>query len=508
MERSNDRGGPPIRIVILGGGTAGWMAANLFAARWPGRAQVTVVESEAIGIIGVGEGSTPQLKAFFDQIGLAEADWMPRANATYKVGIRFRGWSERPGFAEYFHPFPCLLDRHTEPAFFLNARGRRSGVDLPAHPDDYFVPTAVAAARRAPRPPEHFPFELAYGYHFDAHLVGEVLRDHAVARGVTWLQRTIAQVGVSEAGAVTHLDDTAGGRIEGDLFVDASGFRAVIAEAALGAKFLPFADNLFNDSAVVMPTPADPDTVPSETVAIAMRAGWRWSIPLTNRFGNGYVYSSSFIAPDDAEAELRAALGPGAAETPARHLRMKVGRLAESWTGNCLAIGLAQGFIEPLEATALHIVQATVEGFIQAYEAGGFTPAKRPDFNRMIAARYEGIRDYIVCHYRVNQRTDTDYWRAAARVEALSDSLKGVLTAWFTGADLADEIARQNIARYYAPASWHALLAGYGTFPDDARLKPPRADAPGFDIAVVRDFVRRCALNYPDHKAALAALAA
>lgn len=496
-----------VRIVILGGGTAGWMAANLFAARWPGRAAVTVIESEEIGIVGVGEGSTPQLKAFFDQIGLAEADWMPRANATYKVGIRFRGWSERPGFGEYFHPFPSHLDLHTAPAFFHNARARRQGVDLPAHPDPFFVPAALAHARRGPRAAETFPFEVSYGYHFDAHLVGAVLRDHSVARGVTRLERTIAEVGVSAGGRVTHLTDTDGNRIEGDLFVDASGFRAVIAEAALGAKFLPFADNLMNDSAVVMPTAADPDSVPSETVAIAMQAGWRWIIPLTNRCGNGYVYSSRYISAEDAEAELRAALGPQAADTPARHLKMKVGRLADSWTSNCLAIGLAQGFIEPLEATALHIVQATVEGFMAAYEQGGFTDSGRDGFNRAIAARYEGIRDYIVCHYRVNRRTDTPYWRDNAANQALSDSLKGVLTSWFTGARLEDEIERQGIARYYAPASWACLLAGYGTFPDDAKLKPPPPGAPGYDMAVIHDFVTRCALNFADHKATLKEMA-
>ncbi|HWT13470.1 MAG TPA: tryptophan halogenase family protein [Allosphingosinicella sp.] len=489
----------PLRIVILGGGTAGWMAANLFAQRWPGRAEVTVVESEEIGIVGVGEGSTPQLKAFFDQLGIAEADWMPACNATYKVGIGFRGWSERPGFDHYFHPFASQLDVHTAPAFFFNSRARRQRQDVWAHPDRFFVPACLAEQRLGPRPAESFPFEIGYGYHFDAHLIGGYLRAHAAGRGVRRREARIAEVGVDSQGQVTHLGAEGGERIEGDFFVDCSGFRSMIAQQALGVPFLPFANNLFNDSAVVMPTPIDPDGTDSSTLATALRNGWAWRIPLRNRIGNGYVYSSLHCSPDEAEAELRAHLGLGD-EVAARHLRMKVGRVENSWAGNCLAVGLSQGFIEPLEATALHIVQATVEGFIQAFEAGGFGARERDGFNRAINARYEGIRDYIVCHYRVNRRTDTAYWRDNAAHDNLSDSLKAILTSWFTGGDLEAEIERQDIAKYYAPLSWHCLLAGYGNFPDDRAIRPAGPAALRHDMAAIDDFVRRCALNFPDHR--------
>jgi len=176
---------------------------------------------------------------------------------------------------------------------------------------------------------------------------------------------------------------------------------------------------------------------------------------------------------------------------------MKVGRVETSWTRNCLAIGLAQGFIEPLEATALHIVQATVEGFIDDYEGGGFGPAQRDAFNTRIAARYEGIRDYIVLHYRVSQRSDTAYWRDNAANQALSDSLKSMMTAWFTGEDVEAEVARQDIGKYYAPLSWVALLAGYGTFPPDDRLRVPEQGALRYPMAATDDFLARCALNFP-----------
>ncbi len=495
----------PLRVVILGGGTAGWMAANLIAHRWAGRAEVSVIESSDIPIVGVGEGSTPQLKSFFDTLGISEAEWMPRCNATYKNGIGFRGWSERPGFEAYFHPFPTQLDVHTAPAFFFNALARRRGQDVWAHPDRFFLPAYLAAHQLGPRPAANFPFDIGYGYHFDAYLVGAFLRSHAGRNGVRHLERRIVEVAVSDTGEVSHLVAEGGEQIGGDIFIDSSGFRSVIAQEALRVRFLPFEKNLFNDSAVVMPTPANALGTSSQTIAQALKHGWAWEIPLTNRTGNGYVYSSAYCSADEAEAELRGYLEADD-DVSARHLKMKVGRVEQSWAANCLAVGLAQGFIEPLEATALHIVQATVEGFIKAFEDGGFTPANRDAFNRSIAARYEGIRDYIVCHYRVNRRTDTAYWRDNAANDHLSDSLKGILTSWFTGNDLEAEINRQGIANYYAPISWHCLLAGYGTFPKDAVIRPAEPAALRHDLAAIDDFIARCALNFPDHKQLLADL--
>ncbi|OYY68109.1 tryptophan halogenase family protein [Sphingomonas sp. 28-63-12] len=498
----------PIRIVVLGGGTAGWMTANLLAHAWGavkgnGRAQVAVVESPDIGIIGVGEGSTPQLKAFFDRLGMAERDWMPRCNATYKTGIAFHGWSDRAGCESYFHPFPTALDVHSEDAFFTHCAARRGGADLPAHPDRFFLPAWLALHGKGPHPAANFPFDVSYGYHFDAHLVGGMLRDHAVSLGVEHIKARVVQVHVAEDGNVAALITDQGEPIASDVFIDSSGFRGVIAQQALGVVFKPFADNLFNDSAVVMPTPHASDPINPYTRATALSAGWCWDIPLTSRTGNGYVYASGYVSPDAAETELRAHLGLLDSDVAARHLQMKVGRVADSWSANCLAVGLAQGFLEPLEATALHLVQATVEGFIAAFEQGDFTPRHRDGFNRMIAARYEGVRDYIVCHYRMNQRHDTAYWRDNAANSALSDSLKSILTCWFTGQDMVAEIARQDIGGYYSAISWHCLLAGYGSFPEDDRMRPVPI---GNRMAIIDDFIARCGMNFPTHQSMLAAL--
>jgi hypothetical protein len=241
------------------------------------------------------------------------------------------------------------------------------------------------------------------------------------------------------------------------------------------------------------------------TRATARSAGWIWHIPLTNRVGNGYVFSSRYIDPDAAAAELRTHLGL-AADAEVRHLQMRVGRVERSWVGNCLAIGLAQGFLEPLEATALHIVLATVEGFIGAVDRGGQSDEARHAFNASVARRYEGIRDYIVCHYRAARRADSDYWRDATSHDQLSDSLKGLFTAWYTGADVEEEIAAQDIAGYYSALSWHCLMAGYGNFPDDSRLRPPGDDIHTWDMAEIDRFIAGCVMNFPPHQDALGML--
>jgi hypothetical protein len=234
-----------------------------------------------------------------------------------------------------------------------------------------------------------------------------------------------------------------------------------------------------------------------------LSSGWAWKIPLTNRAGNGYVYSSRYIDADAAETELRAHLGMLNADIEARHLTMRIGRVEQSWVRNCLAVGLSQGFIEPLEATALHIVQATVEAFIDAFDKNENSADHAAKFNRAIARRYDGIRDYIVAHYRMNQRTDSDYWRDNAANNALSDDLKALMTAWFTGADLAEDIARLNIGGYYSPLSWHCLFAGYGTFPPDTKLTATIDGLDLVDMAKIDNFIDGCALNFESHRAGL-----
>ncbi len=491
---------PDQRLVIVGGGTAGWMAANLLAHRWPDM-PITLIETSHIGTIGVGEGSTPSLKRFFERIGIAEADWMPRCNATWKTNIRFAGWSPDAPVPDYSHPFLSQIDLHTTDAFINNCRNRRLGHAVPTAPAEFLLNGVLASQAKAPLAPPHFPFRMEYGYHFDAGLLGEFLRETAMARGVVHRDARIVDAVMTETGDIAAVLTDHGQAFAGDMFFDCSGFAALLIGAKLGVGFTSFRDNLFNDAAVVLPTPMI-GTPPVETLATALSSGWCWSIPLTNRFGNGYVYSSDHLSADAAEAELRKHLGWCDASQPARHLRFAVGQRNRHWAGNVLAVGLAQGFIEPLEATALHLALGTLDMFMTAYERGGFTRQYADDVNARISDRIERVRDYIVAHYTLNTRTDSAYWGDNRAHGQLSAPLRHILDVWYRRGDLGEELARQRNLSHFGNESWHCLLAGYGAFP---AATAPRDDAVDFHAARgIGAFLHGCSLNFPTHAAALA----
>lgn len=489
----------PIDIVIVGGGTAGWMAANLMASRWgDGRARITVVESPEIGIIGVGEGSTPSLKRFFRKIGVDEAGWMQACHATYKLNIRFEDWSPASGVAAYSHPFFSKIDSLNEQAFFVNCMTRRLGLDVTTLPDRFLLGGVLAAQGKGPITPANFPFDIEYGYHFDSALLGRFLANHAVSRGVKLIEATIRKAELNSQGDIVAVLGDDGLCIKGDLFVDCTGFKSLLLQQELGVPFRSFKNNLFNDSAVVIATaPPARARLPVQTVSRALSAGWSWHIPLTNRVGNGYVYSSPFLSADSAEAELRRSLGLAADEGEARHLKMKVGQAERHWNRNCLALGLAQGFIEPLEATALHLVQVSIESFMTCFEEGRFTTLHQPRFNKDIVDRFERVRDYIVAHYKLNTRSDSDYWRANRDNDQLSDALGTLLQAWFDRADIVKEISRTQGSSQFSAISWHCLLAGYGAFPPIAPNQPGTGDL--YVESGISEFLNGCALNFRSH---------
>lgn len=494
----------PFQIVILGGGTAGWMAANLFANKWQSKAvNVTLVESSEIGIVGVGEGSTPTLKRFFTMLDIDESQWMPRCNATYKVNIKFDGWSPASGIQSYSHPFISQIDTFTERAFHVNCRTRRLGLDTHTKPEDFLLNGVLAQQGLGPITPDNFPFRMEYGYHFDSHLLGEFLAEHAVALGVKHLQARIASVQTHPNGDIARLITDDQQSIEGDLFIDCTGFAGLLIQKTLGVPFHSFKDNLFNNAAVVLPTEID-SLIPVETTSTALSNGWAWKIPLINRYGNGYVYSSDFISADQAETELRQHLGAQDDPQECRHLSMRVGQVASHWFKNCLALGLSQGFIEPLEATALHLVQVGIEMFMTDFEEGNFSAAKQSHFNQQISERYERVRDYIVAHYKLNTRQDSEYWRANRDNSHLSESLIQLLEVWYKREDLGNEISRQQLSTHFGSTSWHCLLAGYGAFPPLAANQPGKGDL--YTEQEVAKFLSGCALNFKAHQVNLQAL--
>jgi 2-polyprenyl-6-methoxyphenol hydroxylase-like FAD-dependent oxidoreductase len=487
-------------IVILGGGTAGWIAANLIATHWADRElDITLVESPDIGIIGVGEGSTPPLRHFLEVIGVAEDDWMGRCDATYKVGITFKDWSTKPGFDEYFHPFLCQPDEFSVPGFFHNSFLRRQGVDLDGHPSQFFLAWELARQRLAPVAPPNFPFEMNYGYHFNSGLLGQFLQEWAAKKGVKYKQATVTDTVLNEHGYIDYLKTDTEETIKADFYVDSTGFRSALLQQALGVPFESCEDVLFNDSAVVFPTEPEDNPMP-QTISTAMKHGWVWKIPLTSRFGNGYVYSSKYVDDDDAEMELREHLGLVDSDIEARKLKFKVGRVKEHWAKNCLAVGLSQGFIEPLEATALDMVQETVARFIEAANKGNFTDQYRDEFNERISKRFDAVRDYIVCHYRISTRSDTDYWLDAGSNEKISSSLRELLTAWMSGKNITDELERQNLDAYFPSVSWNCLLAGKGIYPTPEQVRPGNEMAHKYDLDKIATYLQGCALNFKSHR--------
>lgn len=486
------------KILIVGGGTAGWMAASLLACKLK-NTEVCLVESKDIGIIGVGEGSTPHLKLFFDALDITDSEWMPRCNATYKNGITFDKWSAITGFESYFHPFAAQTDDiFTVPLFYKNIQARMQGYNVNAHPDNYFLESYLSKNNLGPLPAESFPFGVAYGYHFDSALLGQFLAEKAENLGVKRIFGHVDDVLVKDDGNLSAVKLKDGSLLKADFFIDSSGFSSLLIQKTLKVEFTSFKDNLFNDSAVVIPSEIS-QIMPVETKATALSNGWAWQIPLRNRFGNGYVYSSNYIDSDQAETELRQHLGLLNSDVEARHLKMKVGRVEKHWHKNCLAVGLSQGFIEPLEATALGLVFNTISQFIQCFQEGKGTNKFEEAFNQDINSKFDGIRDYIVCHYKMNQRTDTEYWQDNSANSNISDNLSKILTLWNHSQDFTGDMHKYNLAGSYHPKSWACLLAGYGVFPKLHREQSVDYSAYQQELEGLNDFIRRCGLNFKKH---------
>lgn len=497
-------GNVPKRILIVGGGTAGWMAANILLAAWGQQGtEISLVESPDVDTIGVGEGSTPLLKRFFALIGVSEAEWMPACNATYKSGIRFSGWSTKPGYSSYFHPFFSTFDQRATQEFFQAADQQRAGQSTRTHPDGYFLNNQLALESLAPVPAsEPLSDQIEYGYHFDSALLGRFLRDRAVELGLRHYLDHVTSVAQSEDGSIAKVSTRKSGDLCADLYIDCTGFARLLIGKVLGEQLIPFKENLFNDSALAVQTPLKVDApIAPETQSSALSAGWVWKIPLYNRWGNGYVYSSEFLSPDGAETEFRRHLGLLEEDVTVRRLNMPVGRIENHWKKNCLAVGLSQGFIEPLEATALMTTQATLENII-AYlgQAPQLSEALQKNYNSHVNNMIEGIRDYIVAHFRVNSRDDTDYWRACRMQSQPSDALASLLKVWDSGGDFLAELYRQGGRQIYDARSWYCLLSGYGRLPGDGAgtEQYPKGATLGY-----QDFIRQQGQVFQNHRTQL-----
>ena len=408
------------QIVIVGGGTAGWMAAAAFARFLGPSYSIRLIESDDIGTVGVGEATIPAIQLFNQSLGIDENEFIRATQGSFKLGIEFADWTG-PGH-RYIHAFgqigrPLgLLPFHQ---YWLRHRHEGGTSSL----WDY-APTALAAAEnRFARPQEKpgaLPSGVAYAYHFDACLYAQFLRKYAEARGVVRTEGQVVDADLNaETGFIEAVNLMSGATVEGDLFIDCSGFRGLLIEQALGSGYEDWSNYLPCNRALAVPC-ASVEPLTPYTRATAREAGWQWRIPLQHRTGNGYVYCSEFISDADATATLMSNLDGEALAEP-RQLRFVTGKRRQIWKKNCVALGLSSGFLEPLESTSIHLIQAGIAKLLNFLPTAGFDRADIDAFNGQMDFEFHSIRDFIILHYKANNRPG-EFWRQC-RDMPIPDSL-------------------------------------------------------------------------------------
>jgi tryptophan halogenase len=489
----------PIRdIVIVGGGTAGWMAAAAFARVLGGRYAIRLIESDEIGIVGVGESTVPHLKLFNNLLGVDEAEFVRRTQGSFKLGIQFNDWG-RIG-DRYFHSFGSfgpdlgLLPFHQ---YWLKARRQGKAADL----GTYSLNALAAGQGRfmvsaSDVPPTSPLANIAYAYQFDAGLYARFLREYAERQGVRRIEGKIVDVALHpDSGFVEALTLASGTRIAGDLFVDCSGFRGLLIEQALHAGYDDFSRWLPCDRAVAVACEKVGPPTPY-TRATARAAGWQWRIPLQHRTGNGHVYSSAHLSDDEAVATLLQHLDGRPLGEP-RLLRFTAGMRRKFWDRNVVALGLASGFMEPLESTSIYMVQSGIARFLNLFPWNDFDPVLVERYNAQSVFEYERIRDFLILHYHATERTDSAFWndcRSMAIPPALAETIRLFRDS--------GRFFRQG-EEMFALVSWVQVMIGQGIVP--AHYHPlvdqvAQADMEGY-IASVGRVIASCVQAMPSHAA-------
>lgn len=505
---------PISNVLIVGGGTAGWLTAA-FLARTLGTAskdgvRITLVESKEIGIIGVGEGTFPSIRGTLAAIGIDEARFVRECNATFKQGIKFVDWV-RPqgtsGIDHYFHPFSMPSQRQGGPELLPYWLQGAAGEGIP-FADASTMQKRVADASRGPKRIEDGDFlgPMNYAYHFDATRFAALLSEHAKSLGVEQLLATVESVTLAEDGAIASIITNDCGTLTADLYIDCTGFRATLIGEALGSPFRNINDVLFVDRAlaVQVPYPQADSPIPSYTISTAKEAGWIWDIGLQQRRGVGYVYSSRHT--DDARAMqvLRDYVGQttGSAqeEINPRMLKLNVGYREVHWIKNCVAIGLSGGFLEPLEASGIGLIETAAYLVSFLFPHNGDTAPVAKIFNDMMRERYERVVDFVKMHYCLSQRSDHPFWLDNTDPNSIPETLRDKLVMWrCRPPHRLDFITDLDM---YPPSSWQYVLYGmeFQTAMYANTVSYPRLDEARKEFAMIAQVAHRAVHDLPPHR--------
>jgi tryptophan halogenase len=456
------------RIAIVGGGTAGWMAASTLARVLGGSATIQLIESAEIGTVGVGEATIPPILDFLRFLGIDQNNFVEQTQATYKLGIGFRDWV-RIGH-KYWHPFGMFGAQIGGLPFYHGwQKARAQGVDAPINA--FSLELALAEANKFIFPTNSLGIaqQLRYALHFDASLVARYLRGYAEHLGVERLERKVVGATQRDDGFIDQLIFENGERLQADLYIDCSGFRGLLIEETLKTGYEDWTQYLPCDRAVAFPTELSGPR-PPYTVSTARAAGWQWRIPLQHRVGNGYVYSSAHVSDDAALEDLRGVLGQEPLMNP-RFLRFTTGRRKLFWNKNCVALGLASGFLEPLESTSIHLVVSGLYALMDHFPDKTFDPVNIAHYNTLLIDENEKVRDFIVLHYCRTEREDSPLWQYCKNM-AVPDSLNERMEIYRS----TGRIFPQRF-ELFSDLSWFFVLDGVGLRPRDYN---PLVDAVDF----------------------------
>lgn len=500
-------------ILVVGGGSAGWLTACFLArqlgANRPDGVRITLVESPVIGTIGVGEGTFPSIRGTLAAIGIDEARFVRECGATFKQGVDFRHWVRAPGAAgpdRYFHPFNQPSQRERGLDLLPYWLAGEAGADVP-FAAAVTLQQRVAAAGRAPKRLRDGDFAgpMNYAYHFDAGRFATLLAEHGRSLGVEHVLDDVERVELGADGAIAAVHARAHGRLSAGLYVDCSGFRALLIGEALGVPLKELGDVLFADRAVTLQVPyAAPDApIAPYTIATAQEAGWTWDIGLQERRGIGYVYSSRHTSDDRAQQVLRDYVGSQAEGATPRRLELKIGYRETQWVGNCVAVGLSSGFLEPLESSGIGLIEtaAYLIGYLFPF-GGEFAPAAR-QFNAAMRERYERIVDFLKLHYCLTQRTDHAFWTDNADPASIPATLRDRLEQWRTRPPHRLDFVVDF--EMYPPSSWQYVLYGmeFASRLHPSALDPARRALARQEFATIAEVSRRALADLPPHRAVI-----